>query len=736
MISNFLRKLNPYAGYMGGGSDSGGGGGGGGYSSFDDEFEAAIAQDEANKASGGGGVSYGTGGYVGSDSGSSSPDPVVAAPTYTADDGTVFSNLSSMNSYNEQLAQAEFEAAIGADYALREAYNLGSTNIFSNDDGSITYYQPTSSGGINIIDSPTQEQILEANLNQSSFDANQLAIDYGVGDTLSKAAIEDPSQGFFDSVINYFKDDAVKVNGIEDFGVAVNQFAVQDYLNRSGYDVGEYNIEELGSLWDDFTYRGADNYNFGNFINQYNYLKDNTSNVLYDSDIVVKEMNGENMMFASDPFSFEGITANLGDFLINSLGGYMGGMILGDVVYAATGNPMAALGSASIGDKVISNVGLVDNQVFLGADGVQYIQSDSIFGEPTFTPIETAVSNATQAATQSTAAIGSGDFDMQSSLSQGISGTSNEEALTYSGRGDTPSWKDYYKFSLDPKEAITEVITGANINPEVYKAAQLAMQLDSGVELKDAALNVYGSDIVNWLPEDFQNPTEAAIRIGAGENKIQVLGDIYGSDVGLDNPLGQAGLSSAVTYDQTGDGQKALEDGLVTYIKEGGKFPEFDVPDFLPDSDINLDFDFDFLSNLKGQLPELKLADWVTDFELPTGVFKGVNFGDLAANFPEVKLPDIKDLGISIPDLDFTGVEFADLDMSLPEIKELGIDWEGLDLGGFSLPKILLAGGAQEQAETEQLAYEDPFADTTEEEDTLPEKTPLSQVLLKSTPVA
>jgi len=47
-----------------------------------------------------------------------------------------------------------------------------------------------------------------------------------------------------------------------------------------------------------------------------------------------------------------------------------------------------------------------------------------------------------------------------------------------------------------------------------------------------------------------------------------------------------------------------------------------------------------------------------------------------------------------------------------------------------------LAGGAEEEAEKSELGYIDPFADTTEEEDTLPKKTSLSQALLKSTPVA
>jgi len=768
-----LRKLNPYAGYLDSGGGGGGGGGGGSSSdSFDAEFEAAIAQDEANKASGGGGISYGGSGYVGSSSSTSSSDFLGApAPTYTANDGTTYSTQAAADQRNATLAaeeearlQAEFDAAVAADYALKDAYNVGSTNIFSGADGEVSYYTyDDATGKIDYISSPTVQQIEEANLNKTIYDSNQLAIDYGLDGSLSNVAIEDASQSYWDNVLGFLGQDATKVTAAGEFDAAVNEFAVQDYLQRSGYDTAEYDTKELGSLWNDFTYSTADNYNFGNFIDQYNYLKDNTSNALYDGDVVVKEMNGENMLFASDPFSFEGITANLGDFLINTLGGYMGGMVLGDVIYAATGNPMAALGGATVGDKVISNVGLVDNQVFLGADGVQYIQTNSVFGEPSFTPIDTAVNNATQAAETSQYAISSGDFDMGSSLQMGISGASVEEPLTYSGRGDTPSWKDYYNLDLNPMNAVTEVITGATINPEVYKAAQLAQQLDAGQSLTDAAINVYGSDIVSFLPEDFKNPTEAAIRIGAGENRVAVLGDIYGSDIGLDNPLGQGALSTAVTYDQTGDGQQALTDGLITYVKEGGTFPEFTVPDFLPDT-VDTNFDFDWLSGMSATLPDLSLGDWVNDFQLPTGVFDGVNWNAITDAFADVSLPelpefniDIKgldfsgvsfadlggldlpemiDLGVDIPEINFDGVNFADLNMSLPEIQDLGIDWEGLNFNGVPLPELLLAGGAEEEAEKSELGYIDPFADTTEEEDTLPKKTSLSQALLKSTPVA
>jgi len=445
----------------------------------------------------------------------------------------------------------------------------------------------------------------------------------------------------------------------------------------------------------------------------------------------------DGMLFASDPISAEGFVANIADFFVNSTVGYLGGLVAGDLLFAATGNPMAALTGAEVTNQAVKSIGILDQQVFLGADGRQYMQTDSAFGEPTFVAIEDAAARSAAIQQQASESISSGTFDGSGSLAAGIGSATTDTAVT--STKSEPSWKDYYSFSLDPGDAIKEVLTGVNVNPEIYKAAQLALRIDAGEDLSTAALGVYGGDLVNFLPEDFKNPTEAAIRIAAGEDRVGVLGDIYGADLGLDNPLGLAGIDAASVYDQTGDGDEALKSGLITYFKEGGTLPEFDAPDFLDGVAADVDFNFDFLSDINMDLG-LSLPEWVSNIEIPTGIFDGVNFGDIKAQFGSVDLPSLPDLGIELGSIDFSGLSFpeisSDLSMGLPELAEfdvdfsgvdfegvdfmdlgvgvgeladLGIDWQELNFGDIPLPELVLIAAdkaEEEQTEEEKLALE------------------------------
>jgi hypothetical protein len=809
----------------------------------DSDFDAAIAQDLANRNNNGGGISYGTGGYIGSDSSSSSPDPVVAAPkVYTAKDGTKYTNVADRDAQNAKIAEAARQEQIAADKvqantSFNATYDqllnqiVGTKGYYTADDVAAAYKQAQESTTNNQYVTATTAGLLSSGDPTFGGDMyNQNWLDDTITSFLKGADYATPEEKALPSVtqsdMDEFKwsnlfgsvggmfDEAFTSSGEKAAIEIVDSLAAAEGgTTAKGASSAEFSVID-GKVYVDAPYQreGAIDPNglavdFGEQFriseSSLNALYKNTD--FYGTGIRAETAFAEDMLKAQQAASANSIDMLTGDrtLTINPEGrivvgegvslantiasgidtvvnkgiNYGLGYAAGALMFSLTGGIAPALYTAFGTRQVLDTAamvgnGIVNNQVFVDGDGTQWVDT-TIAGERSMYRLDEMFENATTNAANADTKLASGDFDIGESLNIGMGGSAEVVATNPQAQEATGtkklSWSDYgYDLDFSFDDLVKQTLVGANASAETIKGIEFATQVANGTNVAEAAINIYGDKIVDVLPTELNKPTEAAIRVGLGENKIKVFGDIYGADVGLDNPLGQAGLSSAITYDQTGDGQQAITDGLVTYVKKGGTFPEFEVPDFLPD-DVDTDFDFEWLTGITDSLPDMKLGDWVTDFKLPTGVFNGVNFGDIAANFPDIKIPSMKelgieigkldfsgtsfaglgdyipninipkmiDLGIKVPEVDFTGANFADLDMSLPEIQDLGIDWKGINLDGIPLPELLLAGGAdQAQQDAEQLAYEDPFADTTEEEDTLPTKTPLSQVLLKTTPVA
>ena len=300
--------------------------------------------------------------------------------------------------------------------------------------------------------------------------------------------------------------------------------------------------------------------------------------------------------------------------------------------------------------------------------------------------------------------LGNSSFNSSIGSDSAPSSTETNEKL-YSGRS-TPNWRDYYNpwdkevtlekvASSIAADGIDAVANQLNVKaPELMKSVEFASKVNGGDDIVDAAISTYGDALTAALPDGYSEVTEAALRIGAGEDRVSVLGDVYGQDIGLDNPLGKASVESLNTYDQTGDTNKAIIDGLVTYIEEGGTLPEFEVPDYMK---TELDFD----------LPDvdfggISFAD-LPDFNLPDAIDLGINIGSI--DFSGVSVPDLNiDLGelpqlagdIDLPSLDWSGVDVTLPEVNLPQLGELGVDiaeldWSGTNIGnldGIDLPNL------------------------------------------------
>lgn len=117
------------------------------------ELEAAINQDLANRASGGGGISFGDSGYVGNNGASSGDISGLLnpkTPTYEATDGKIFFSKSERDSHNSQLQKAAFDAdfnrAVSEQLALEKAYEYGTSftsGTFGSDPIAYTFQDPT-----------------------------------------------------------------------------------------------------------------------------------------------------------------------------------------------------------------------------------------------------------------------------------------------------------------------------------------------------------------------------------------------------------------------------------------------------------------------------------------------------------------------------------------------------------------------------------------------------------------
>jgi hypothetical protein len=362
--------------------------------------------------------------------------------------------------------------------------------------------------------------------------------------------------------------------------------------------------------------------------------------------------------------------------VINSVLSSFGNFGLSSGVGTAIGTGTTALGAepvvagtgATFGSLITRALSPFKMETLVDSTGQEYFKGN-LFGKEVFRTKEEQIA-LNQKAAEETAEMrerseASGGYDAQQALSSGFAMASGGTT------GGGSSWRDFYKkpsFTFD--DIGSAVLGGAGLSPEQLDAANLAIQIEQGTDPVQAALSIYGDNIVEILPEGYQQPTEAGLRLAAGENKVSVFGDIYGEDFNLDNPLGKAGLKGAEVYDMTGDGDKALQDSVYTYFKEGGKLPDFEVPNFLPDN-VNLDIDLDWLKGAGFKLKE------------------GVDFLG-SVDFPSLNLDlnGIKAEGIDIGKIDFSGVKPIDLGVSLPEAKDMGVDIESLDLSDIDLPSI------------------------------------------------
>ena len=884
MINRFQRMLNPYAGFLGG--DSGGGGGGGGGSTVSDaEFEGAISQDEANKASGGGGVSYGNSGYVGS-GGSSADSGGQAAPvTYKAADGSVHTTEASRNARNEEIAfQAEFDAAIAAGQELNNAYNGNAVSVTSSGMGNITYNvkDPYSGETVTVDNRASADKELDSmfdrfasglvgdafstaeldNYNSQAWTdyTRELGNDEGLfneafdrsikynqamerlgGQTENIDIIKEGSigdKGLFNFVTDFFtgnpeESDIAKTFAADDFadlalGTAysvtgpegaeqlniVNSAGIDKdialMLDYTGYS-DKFDVEDLSSLvqqknvTEDFNLTNSAG--FESLLVKANSALDKGSDyfglfgqkpdLAYKTFDIVKDGKVEQIdqVVATDEVSLTNMIGQAGAFLAGKLAGSLGAQVVGDLTYSLTGQPIAAALGAATTDAVMPYVAPFGVTTYVDGTGKQFVETTA-FGNTRAVAVDDLFTNVTQANEAVNNSIESGDFDINQSLSVGLGNSSYESSIgsdsatsptnpnspaATTNSGNKVDWRDLY----DPwdgwsaKDIIGEVATnGINLAktefatkaPELYKAAQFTAAVNAGANPLEAAVSLYGDKLVEALPEGYENPTEAAVRIAAGENRVDALAGVYGEDLGLDNPLGKAGVESLSIYDKTGDVNEAAKQGVVTYFKEGGELTDVDLalPDYfgesldvdlgsidfsgvnLPDLGVDLSGVEDGLKTMydkfQGALPTIsfegvKFADlgdvdipnfleYLPEGKLPEFDFKGVNFYDLG----DVDLPEIADLGINIPDLNFDGVDVSDLGVDVGEAVDLGVDFKDLKLGDLDLNVALAIGatGEQQQQDAKDEEVIDPFADTTEEEDTVASKTPLSQVLVKT----
>lgn len=770
MLERLRRMSLPMHGYLGGGDSSGGGGGGGSSSSStvsDAEFDAAISQSEANKASGGGGVSYGDSGYIGSGGTSSDIGGTPAPQVYQDSSGAFHTSAAARDSANAQIEAQNYANSLVSDAYKAAGLDLpADTNNWSDYSLSINNDQ---------------------NLFQDTFNATQsyaTALEK-VGADPTKAGIVEvgsiADKGLFDwltnDLFNNESSDVAKASAAGDYlpdlltgsqfkidtatGALVRQTGSGDqnldigmYLDYTGLG-DQYDAEDFSNLWTDevIAQYGDNSFGFQELAKDKATLEQAVSGAwlgetldtltfgLTDFKPEVQMMpNG--MLGINDPLSLKGIAYNALDTVVNSVGAYIAGGFVGDLVYGATKEIPSALIGAKGTEQIVKFLEPLDNQIFLGIDGKTYLNTSIFGGEGKMVALEDAASNYQQAQEIANNAIssdsGSGDsFNMAQSLQAGISSASRDTAATGT------NWRDYYNLDLNAGTVIGDVIGDAfAVDPEVYKGIEFAQKIDSGADIVDAAIQTYGDKIVDFLPEGYQQPTEAAIRIAAGEDRVSVLGDVYGQDLGLDNPLGKASITSLNTYDQTGDTNKALVDGIVTYVEEGGALPDFEVPDYIANElDFNIP-DIDFGGIAFGDLPDFNLPDMIDlNIDLGSIDFSGVPVLDLNIDLGD--LPDLA-MDIDLPSLDWSGVDVTLPEVNLPELSGLGVDigsldWSNtnigdlgnIDLGSLDLPTLdSFASGATvaSLAPDSELFGTDLFKSTAKAD----EGTPLSQRILRA----
>ena len=369
---------------------------------------------------------------------------------------------------------------------------------------------------------------------------------------------------------------------------------------------------------------------------------------------------------------------NIGQAFAGKVGGLVTGGLLGDLAFSLFGSDMAAVEPALYADAIggtLTGVGLKsafsNANIYKGADGQLYINDTLVnpfTGEstPNYMTLEEKTQKTIEMSERQQASQASDDYQ-----TDGIS------HVLSNSTGDTINWRDYRNdsFSMTPGEIINAAIGGVNLPPEVVDAARFTGRVASGDDPVQAALSIYGDNITSVLPEDMQKPTQAAVRVGlGGENRVAVLGDIYGGDIGIDTPLEKAGLEGATIFDQTGDKDQAMMGAVKQYIKEDGDLLKFNTPKFLEGSGEGWKTP-DWLKEAGASIPDIMEY-------LPR--INGAEFNDFVRE--GLRTLDPTQLKKYIPKIDFegfdtTGMSVEDFgDFTLPELNDMGVDVRGLDL--------------------------------------------------------
>ena len=292
---------------------------------------------------------------------------------------------------------------------------------------------------------------------------------------------------------------------------------------------------------------------------------------------------------------------------------------------------------------------------------------------------------------------------------------------------------DAYDFVALGVQGYSDIQGGKfKVDPTIQKAAKAAARIADGADAKTVLMGEYGkewikdlgidtqiktavSDIVgednyNWLQDniDFE---QASADLIAGEQPLRMLSNQFGDDIanyiGGEDPnlqaLGYAGIRTAVGLDEGLSPEKALLRGAKEYHERGGKLPEFDVELGMPDIDIF----GNIADSINLDLSGLDLG--ITDY------FKNIDL-DLPDLLPNYGWQGLADLDIDWKKFDLSGYDIKDFgDMSLPDIKDLGIDLKDINL---DLPKLALAmrGREMEQVDQAPEEEEDILARTTDNE--------------------
>ena len=386
---------------------------------------------------------------------------------------------------------------------------------------------------------------------------------------------------------------------------------------------------------------------------------------------------------------------NIGQAFAGKVGGLVAGGFLGDLAFSLFGSDMTAVEPALYADAIggtLTGAGLNsafgNSNIYKGADGQLYVNdtlTNPFTGEstPNYMTLEEKTQKIIEMNERQQASQSSDDYQ-----------TDGVSHVLSNSTGDTINWRDYRNdsFSMTPGEIINAAIGGVNLPPEVVDAARFTGRVASGGDPVQAALSIYGDNITSVLPENMQKPTEAAVRVGlGGENRVAVLGDIYGGKIGIDTPLEKAGLEGATIFDQTGDKDQALMGAVKQYIKEDGDLLKFNTPEFL-----------------KGSGEGWKTPEWLKEAgaSIPDIMeylprINGAQFNDFVRE--GLKTLDPTQLKKYIPKIDFEGFDTTGMSVedfggfTLPELKNMGVDVKGLDLNvdfeGLGIGLDYIAGG-------------------------------------------